>query len=83
MLFQIAHQPGALADVMAIFKRNQVNLTWIDSFPVPGSSDEYLFFVAMEGHESDAHLRRAVTALEETTLRLEILGSFPETSPVD
>lgn len=83
MLFQIAHQSGALADVMNVFKRNHVNLTWIDSFPVPGSSQEYLFFAAMEGHESDANLKRAVAALEKSTLRLEILGSFPSTAPVD
>jgi chorismate mutase / prephenate dehydratase len=83
MLFQIAHQPGALADVMVVFKKNHVNLTWIDSFPVPGSNDEYLFFAAMEGHESDPHLCRAVATLKRTTQRLEILGSFPATAPVD
>jgi len=37
----------------------------------------------MEGHENDAHLRRAVAKLEKNTLRLEILGSFPATTPVD
>jgi prephenate dehydratase len=50
---------------------------------VPGASNEYLFFAAMEGHESDANLRRAVATLERTTQRLEILGSFPATEPVD
>jgi chorismate mutase / prephenate dehydratase len=83
MLFQIEHRPGSLADAMMIFKRKRVNLTWIDSFPIPGASRGYLFFVEMEGHESDPHLRRAVTALEQKTLRLEILGSFPATTPVE
>jgi chorismate mutase/prephenate dehydratase len=83
MLFQIAHQPGSLANVIAIFKRYRINLTWIDSFPVPSVGRGYLFFVEMEGHESDANVRRAVAALEKKTLRLEILGSFPATTPVD
>jgi chorismate mutase/prephenate dehydratase len=83
MLFQIEHHAGALADVMNVFKRNRVNLTWIDSFPVPSSTQEYLFFAAMEGHETDANLKRAVAILEKTTLRLEILGSFPATAAVD
>ncbi len=83
MLFQILHRPGSLADVMNIFKRNKVNLTWIDSFPIPGTNRGYLFFAEMEGHENDAHLRRAVAKLEKNTLRLEILGSFPATTPVD
>ena len=57
MLFQLNHRPGALADVMAIFKRNKLNLTRIESFPVPGAEREYSFFVEMEGHQSEARMR--------------------------
>ena len=77
MMFQVEHRPGALAEAMNVFKRNRLNLTWIESFPIPGSKRAYLFFVEMEGHESDARVRRATVALERKTLRLEILGSFP------
>lgn len=77
MMFQVEHRPGGLADALNIFKRSRLNLTWIESFPVPGSKGAYLFFVAMEGHETDARVRRAITALQRKTLRLEILGSFP------
>jgi chorismate mutase / prephenate dehydratase len=83
MLFQVEHRPGALADAMNIFKRTRVNLTWIESFPIPNLNRSYLFFVEMEGHESDARLRRAVAAIGRKALRLEILGSFPATSTVD
>ena len=48
---------------MNVFKRNKLNLTWIESFPIPGTARGfYLFFVEMEGHQSDARLRRAVAA---------------------
>ncbi len=77
MLFQVEHRPGALAEAMNIFKQHMVNLTWIESFPIPGSDRAYLFFVEMEGHETDSRLCRAVTALKRKALRLEILGSFP------
>ena len=83
VLFQVEHRPGALAEAMNIFKRNQVNLTWIESFPIPGSKRAYLFFVEMEGHKSDARLHRAVTTLEEKALRLEVLGSFPAAAAVE
>lgn len=82
MMFQVEHRPGALADAMTVFKRNRLNLTWIESFPVPGSRGAYLFFVEMEGHESDPRIRRAVAALEKRTLRLEILGAYPAVAPV-
>lgn len=77
MLFQVHHKPGTLADAMNIFKRNRLNLTWIESFPIPGSSRTYLFFVELEGHETDTRFKRAVASLQQKTLRLEILGSFP------
>ncbi len=80
LLFQVEHRPGALADAMNIFKRNKVNLTWIESFPIPGSDRTYLFFIEMEGHLSDAKVQRSVTALDQKALRLEILGSFPATA---
>ncbi len=83
MLFQVEHRPGALAEAMMIFKRKKLNLTWIESFPIPGSNRGYLFFVEMEGHETDARLRRATAALAQKALRLEILGSFPATTPVE
>ncbi len=82
MLFQVEHRPGALADAMMVFKRGKLNLTWIESFPTPGARG-YLFFVQMEGHQTDAHLRRAVASLEKKTSRLEILGSFPASVPVE
>lgn len=83
VLFQVEHRPGALADAMMIFKRAKLNLTWIESFPIPGTNRGYLFFVEMEAHETDARLRKAVAALGKKALRLEILGSFPATTPVE
>ena len=77
ILFQVEHRPGALAEAMNVFKRNRLNLTWIESFPIPGEKRGYLFFVELEGHEQDLRLRRAISALQSKALRLEILGSFP------
>ncbi len=77
LMFQTEHRFGALVESLAFFKRNRLNLTWIESFPVSGSARTYLFFVELEGHETDARVRRAIQSLEKKTLRLEILGSFP------
>ncbi len=83
VLFQVEHRPGTLADAMMIFKRAKLNLTWIESFPLPGPERGYLFFVEIEAHETDARFRRAMTMLGKKALRLEILGSFPATAAVD
>ena len=36
LMFEIPHKPGSLADAMLVFKRGRLNLTWIESFPMPG-----------------------------------------------
>lgn len=78
LMFQVPHQPGALADVMVMFRDNGLNLTWIESFPVPGKSNEYFFFVELEGHESQPKVRTALNSLAKTALRLDFLGSYPK-----
>ena len=82
LMLEIAHQPGALADAMAIFKRNRLNMTWIESFPIPGSRGRYLFFIEFVGHHGELRARRAVAALGKKSLRLEILGSYAQTEAV-
>jgi chorismate mutase/prephenate dehydratase len=83
VMFQVAHQPGALAEALNIFKRNKLNMTWIESFPLPGASAEYQFFVELEGHETSEVLKRAIKALDGTSLRLVVLGSYPKAEPLD
>jgi chorismate mutase/prephenate dehydratase len=82
LMLEIAHKPGSLADTMLIFKRNHLNLTWIESFPMPGSKNEYLFFVELEGHQTDSRVKKALEALKRRTARLELLGSYPKAASV-
>jgi chorismate mutase/prephenate dehydratase len=82
LMCEIAHKPGALADTMAIFKRYKLNLTWIESFPIPGSRGRYLFFIEFVGHHSELRARRAIATLEKKALRLEVLGSYAHTEPI-
>ena len=83
ILFQVEHRPGGLAEAMNIFKSNGLNLTWIESFPIPGPDRGYLFFMELEGNESDKPVQKALAALERKALRLEVLGSFQATEVVD
>ncbi len=78
ILFQVEHRPGALADVMLMFKQEGLNLTWIESFPMPGTSAEYLFFIETGGHVTDLKVAAALARLRTITLRLDVLGSYPK-----
>jgi chorismate mutase/prephenate dehydratase len=77
LLLQIPHKPGALADALASFKRNKINLTWIESFPLRGPESGYLFFLDFEGHARDPRIQRTLADLERMAVRMEVLGSYP------
>ncbi|MGD9721068.1 MAG: prephenate dehydratase [Pirellulales bacterium] len=83
LMFEVAHQPGSLADAMNVFKRNRLNLTWIESFPIARPEGGYLFFVELEGHEQDPRVRKAIRALGRKAIRLEVLGSYARMAPVE
>ena len=82
LVFEIQHQPGALADAMGIFKRNRLNMTWIESFPMRGQRGRYLFFVEFQGHASELRARRALASLEKKAVRLTVLGSYAQAEAI-
>ena len=77
ILFSVKDKPGALHDALLAFKRERINMTKIESRPSKKKAWEYLFFVDIEGHESDAGVKRALAALKRSTALLRVLGSYP------
>jgi len=82
LMFEIEHRPGGLADALAIPKKQKLNLTWIESFPLAGEERGYVFFVELEGHRDDLRVRRAIKALEQRCKRVVILGSYASAAAV-
>jgi chorismate mutase/prephenate dehydratase len=83
VLLQIPHKPGSLAEALGIYKKNGINLTWIESFPLKGPEVGYLFFLEFEGHAADARTKRMLAELERKAVRLELLGSYPRSEPIE
>jgi chorismate mutase/prephenate dehydratase len=83
VLLQIPHKPGSLAEALLSFKRNNLNLTWIESFPLKGPEVGYLFFLEFEGHAADARTKRMLAELERKAVRMELLGSYPRSEPIE
>jgi chorismate mutase/prephenate dehydratase len=83
VVVQIPHEPGSLSEALSAFRRNGINLTWIESFPLRGPEAGYLFFLDFEGHSSEPRVKKALTELEKRAVRLEILGSYPRSRPIE
>ena len=77
ILFTTAHKAGALAEVLNLFARYNVNLTNIDNRPSKRRNWEYYFFVDAEGHLEDENLKNALEEVAKNCNELHVLGSFP------
>jgi len=78
ILFSTAHKAGALADVLEVFKRHDINLTNIESRPSKKRQWEYYFFVDFLGHRTDENVQKGLQEARKHCLQLSILGSFPK-----
>ena len=78
LLFAVKDQAGALSRVLNIFSQNNINLNKIESRPSRKKAWEYLFYVDVDGHRSDPHLREVFQAVEKETVFMKILGSYPK-----
>ena len=77
ILFSTAHKAGALADVLDIFKKYEINLTNIESRPSKKRQWEYYFFMDFLGHKTDKNIQDGLGESRKHCLQLSVLGSFP------
>lgn len=70
-------QPGALHRLLEPFARYRVNLTSIQSRPMPGKPWEYLFYLELEGHRDEEAVAKAMAEAEAVAQSCRVLGSFP------
>jgi chorismate mutase / prephenate dehydratase len=77
VVFSIRDRVGALRDLAEAFSSNTVNLSSIQSRPSKRRAWDYVFFIEMDGHISEASVQRALAKAEEHTVFLKVLGSWP------
>jgi prephenate dehydratase len=75
LAFAIEHRPGTLVAALERLARAGVNLTKIESRPVPGSPWEYVFYVDVR-FDSATEATAALAALREHCRMVKVLGRY-------
>lgn len=78
--FSTRHEKGALLAALSIFDRQGINLTRIESRPLPGQMWQYAFFTDLQGHREDPHVAQALVELKKLVPEsglLKVFGSYP------
>src|SRR5262249_51711200 len=77
ILFAMRNEPGSLYRILEPLARLGINLTKIESRPAKQSPWEYVIFVDLEGHRATPAVASVLREIEERTLFLKVLGSYP------
>jgi prephenate dehydratase len=73
----LLNQCGSLHKFLGPFARQKVTLTRIVSRPVPGQPQTYVFYIEVEGADSDPGVARALELAKRQAQSISILGTFP------
>jgi prephenate dehydratase len=76
IIFSAGHRPGALFELLKIFKDNNINLVKLESRPIHGKPWEYMFYVDFEADAESESFKPIQQAIEDQTDYLKILGSY-------
>ena len=70
------NEPGALFAILRVFADNQVNMTKLESRPIPGEPWRYMFYIDLEADLEVPELAAVRTAITERCDYFKILGCY-------
>jgi chorismate mutase/prephenate dehydratase len=79
LVMSAENKPGAVHALLTPLAQGGVSMSRIESRPSRARSSlwEYVFFIDVEGHQSDPKVKAAIQALRGKAPFLKVLGSYP------
>ena len=70
------NEPGALFAILRVFADNQVNMTKLESRPIPGEPWRYMFYIDLEADLEAPEMAAVRAAITERCDYFKILGCY-------
>lgn len=74
--FTLPHKPGSLASILTILSFYDMNLSRIQSLPIPGQQWQYFFYIDIR-FDSYERYQQALAAIRPLVKDINILGEYP------
>ncbi len=78
LMLSLSHNPGSLYRVVAHFAALGINLTKLQSRPMPGSDFEFMFYFDIDAGVADPEVGPLLSALEQACDQFVFLGNYDE-----
>lgn len=77
ILVSIKDKVGALYEMLTPIRKNNVNMSKIESRPSKKRAWDYYFFIDFEGHIETPKIKKMLKSMENKVKFIKILGSYP------
>ena len=77
IVFTVANEAGALFKALSVFALRDIDLTKLESRPIPDRPFEYLFYADLSVNREELRCARALMHLAEFAPSVRTLGSYP------
>jgi chorismate mutase/prephenate dehydratase len=78
ILLSTRNRPGALLSLLKPLAEHNISMNKIESRPSPDRLWDYVFFIDIDGHQQDEHVKQALDDLQQQAALFKILGSYPK-----
>ena len=78
IMLTIPHRPGSLYNIISKFAALGLNMTKLESRPIPGSNFEFMFYFDIEASVYSEYLKALLCELEDDCEQFTYLGSYTE-----
>ena len=77
LVVSVPNRPGAVHDMLVPLKLHGVSMTRFESRPARSGQWEYFFYIDLQGHPSQPHVKAALQDLQALCAFYKILGTYP------
>lgn len=78
MMLSLPHTPGSLADLLTRFSSLGLDLTKLESRPIPGCDFEFMFYFDLAANISAPEVKRLINSLAAEYDQFALLGCYSE-----
>lgn len=71
------NKPGALVEALMVFRERGINLTKLESRPIPSNSWEEMFYIDFLGNTESPEVQDALSELTKSVRFTKMLGCYP------